>query len=40
LAFHLDLVREELGPLIHAKEEPGLAEELERRIKRHLGDRT
>jgi hypothetical protein len=37
-SLNLGLVREELGPLLDAKDEPGLAEELEKRIKRHLGD--
>lgn len=35
--LNLGLVREELAPLLDAKAEPGLAEELEKRIKRHLG---
>jgi hypothetical protein len=34
--LNLALVRTELGPLLMAKEAPELAEELERRIARHL----
>lgn len=33
----LQLIRTELEPLLEAKEAPELAQELERRIKRHLG---
>lgn len=36
--LNLDLVREEVSPLIAAKNEPELAEELEKRIKRHIGN--
>ena len=34
--LELDLIRAELSPLLEAKEQPELAEKLERRIKRHL----
>jgi hypothetical protein len=34
----LDLIRTELAPLLAAKEEPGLAEKLEARIQKHIGN--
>ena len=35
-ALNLELVRRELSPLLAAKEQPELGEELERRIRRHI----
>lgn len=34
------MIRTELEPLLEAKEAPELAQELERKIKRHLGRST
>lgn len=38
--LNLDLVREELGPLIEAKEQPEITAQLERRIERIIGKQS
>lgn len=37
-SLQLDLIRTELTPLLAAKEEPNLAEKLEARIQKHIGN--